>query len=118
MTGAVSAARATVTIEAPAAVVLHEAHRALQRSVTTPEIDRRLTDRSLDYVELLATGGWFTRQRVDGDAFIASVQKHVTGTARLKLFKGRSEVVECRSPFALSHTQATPRAADAAASRS
>ena len=106
-----------VTIEAPAAVVLHEAHRALQRSVTPPDVDQRATDRSADYCDLVANGGWYTARREDGDMFIAAVQKQVTGIARLRLFKGRSEVIECRSPFALANEAPADRPADAGAAR-
>ncbi len=47
----------------------------------------------------------------------ASVQKHVSGTARFKLFRGHSEVVECRSPFALSAVDPRPTT-DVVAARS
>ena len=87
---------------APAAALLHEAHRALQSCVTPPDLDRSARQRGTDYAGLVAAGGWYSAARQDRDAFVASVQKHVTGTARLKLFKGHSEVVECRSPFARS----------------
>jgi argininosuccinate synthase len=87
---------------APAAALLHEAHRALQSCVTPPDLDRSARERGTDYAGLVAAGGWYSAARQDDDAFVASVQKHVTGTALLKLFKGHSEVVECRSPFARS----------------
>lgn len=87
---------------ATAAALLHEAHSALQTCVTPPDLDRSARERGTDYADLVAAGGWYSAARQDGDAFVASVQKHVTGTARLKLFKGHSEVVECRSPFARS----------------
>jgi argininosuccinate synthase len=106
-----------LTIEAPAATVLHEAHRALQRSVVPPDLADSAREREATYVDLVATGGWFSAEREAGDAFVARVQKHVTGTARLKLFKGRSEVVECRSPFAL-RVPASPPASEAVGSRS
>lgn len=83
----------------PAAALLHDAHRALQSFVVPPDLDRSARERGTDYAGLVATGGWYSAARQDGDAFVASVQKHVTGTALLKLFKGHSEVVECRSPF-------------------
>ena len=108
---------ADLTIEAPAAVVLYEAHRALQQSVMPPDLDRDTRDHSEAYIDLVRTGGWYTSRRQDGDRFAADIQKHVTGTARLTLFKGRSEVVECRSPFA--RREAPPTApATIAASRS
>ena len=95
-------ATSSLTIEAPAAAVLHDAHRALQYSVTPPELAQSARDRGAAYADLVTSGRWFTPEREAGDAFVAKVQKYVTGTACLKLFKGRSEVVACRSPFALS----------------
>jgi argininosuccinate synthase len=115
--GDVSSAGLAVTIEAPAAVVLHAAHRALQRAVTPPDLARPATDRSADYVDLIASGEWYTARREESDRFVAGVQKHVTGTARLRLFKGRSDVIECHSPFALANGVPADRAADAAAAR-
>jgi argininosuccinate synthase len=91
-----------VGLPAPATRLLHEAHRALQSCVTPPDIDRSARERGADYAGLVTAGAWYSPARKDGDAFVASVQKHVTGTARLKLFRGHSEVVECRSPFARS----------------
>jgi argininosuccinate synthase len=102
---------------APAAMLLHEAHRALQSCVTPPDIDESARARGADYAGLVAAGGWYSAARKNGDAFVASVQKHVTGTARLKLFKGHSEVVECRSPFALSAVDPRPTT-DVVAARS
>ena len=102
---------------APAAMLLHKAHRALQSCVTPPDIDRSARERGADYAGLVAAGAWYSAARKDGDAFVASVQKHVTGTARLKLFKGHSEVVECRSPFALSAVDPRPTT-DVVAARS
>ena len=102
---------------APATRLLYEAHRALQSFVTPPDIDRSARERGADYAGLVNAGAWYSAARKDGDAFVASLQKHVTGTARLKLFRGHSEVVECRSPFALSRVD--PRlTTDVVASRS
>jgi argininosuccinate synthase len=95
-----------LAIEAPAAIVLHEAHRALQQCVTPPDVVRSAADLGARYADLVAGGGWYTEARESGDALTAGVEKRVTGTARVKLFKGRSEVVECQSPFA----RATPDA--------
>jgi len=93
---------------APATRLLHEAHRALQSCVTPPDIDRSARERGADYAGLVNAGAWYSAARKDGDTFVASVQKHVTGTARLKVFRGHSEVVECRSPFALSAVDPRP----------
>jgi argininosuccinate synthase len=106
-----------ITVEAPAAVVLRDAHRALQAHVTPAEIVRAAAERGGDYAHLVLSGAWFTPAREMVDTFTAAVSKHMTGTTRLRLFKGRSEVVECRSPFALSLLEPA-RAAGAVAGRS
>jgi argininosuccinate synthase len=91
-----------------AGALLHDAHRALQSCVTPPDLDRSARDRGADYAGFVASGAWYSSAREHQDAFVASVQKHVTGTAHLKFFKGHSEVVECRSPFALTAIPPTP----------
>ena len=46
-------------------------------------------------------GLWFTPTRRAIDALVADVQQHVTGSVRLKLFKGNCRVVGRKSPYAL-----------------
>jgi len=53
------------------------------------------------YADLVYNGLWFTQTREAIDGFVASVQQRVTGTVRLKLFKGDCRVVGRRSPFSL-----------------
>jgi argininosuccinate synthase len=51
---------------------------------------------------------WFTALRQDLDAYIRSSQRFVSGTVRLKLFKGGCRVVGRKSPFSLyKHSLAT-----------
>jgi argininosuccinate synthase len=97
--------------EAPAAVVLHRAHRELQRLVTTRDADRFARLVSLRYADLVDEGLWFTPLRDALAAFVASVQERVTGAVRLKLFKGDCHVAGRRSPLAL--YDRAPRAYDA-----
>jgi argininosuccinate synthase len=87
--------------EAPAAVVLHAAHRELQKSVTTRDLDRIARFVSLQYADLVYSGMWFTPTREALDAFVQKVQDRVTGAVRLKLFKAGCRIVGRRSPFAL-----------------
>jgi argininosuccinate synthase len=91
--------------EAPAAVVLHIAHKELQRLVTTKEGDRFSRSASLQYAETVYNGLWFTPLREALDAYAAKVQERVSGIVRLKLFKGDCRVVGRKSRFAL-HDQA------------
>jgi argininosuccinate synthase len=89
--------------EAPAAVVLHAAHQDVQKLVTTRELDRFARSVSLQYAELVYNGSWFEPLRPALDAFVENVQQRVTGIVRLKLFKGKCQVVGRQSPFALAH---------------
>lgn len=87
--------------EAPAATVLHEAHRALE-SITLSKNQLRLKDKmAQEYAELVYNGLWYTNFRQDLDAYVKSTQRYVTGTVRLKLFKGRCTVVGRSSPYSL-----------------
>ena len=99
--------------EAPAAVVLHAAHKELQKLVTTKDLERFSRIVSLQYADIVYNGLWFTPLREALDAFVEKVQERVTGTIRMKLFKGDSRIVGRKSPFALyDHALATYDAGD------
>jgi argininosuccinate synthase len=99
--------------EAPAAVVLHTAHKELQKLVTSRDLDRFARTVSLRYADVVYDGLWFTPLREALDAFVERVQERVVGTVRLKLFKGDCRIVGRRSPFALyEHGLATYDAGD------
>jgi argininosuccinate synthase len=87
--------------EAPAAVVLHAAHKELQKLVTTRDLDRIARIVSLQYADLVYNGLWFTPMREALDAFVEKVQERVTGAVRLRLFKGDCRIVGRGSTFAL-----------------
>ena len=95
------AAGRRMVYEAPAAVVLHQAHAELQRMVTTREADRFSHIVGLQYRDVVQDGQWFTPLREALDACVQTVQERVTGTIRLKLFKGGSTIVGRRSPHAV-----------------
>ncbi len=87
--------------EAPAAVVLLEAHQALE-SITLSKSQLRFKQKvALEYADLIYNGLWFTAQRQDLAAYVQSTQRFVTGTVRLKLFKGNCSVVGRKSPHSL-----------------
>ena len=87
--------------EAPAAVVLHAAHRELENFVSPRDLARIKQELGLKYADLVYNGLWFSPVREAIDAFVATVQKRVSGTIRLKLCKGTCRVVGRQSPFAL-----------------
>ena len=74
--------------EAPAALVLHAAHAALEASVLPPDVKRIKADRATDYARLVWNGLWFSAAREEMDALNARAQEGVTGSVRIKLFKG------------------------------
>jgi argininosuccinate synthase len=87
--------------EAPAAVVLHMAHAELEKLVIARDLERLKHDMGRTYADTVYNGLWFSQTREAIDAFVAAVQPRVTGTVRLKLFKGDCRVVGRRSDYAL-----------------
>jgi len=87
--------------EAPAAVVLITAHKALESMTLTKEQIRMKAGVAQDYADLVYNGLWFTRHREDLDAYVNSTQRYVTGTVRVRLHKGSCAVVGRQSPYSL-----------------
>jgi argininosuccinate synthase len=99
--------------EAPAAVVLHAAHRELEGLVIPKDLQRIKQRLSQEYADIVYNGLWFSPTRSAIDAFVQSIQPRVTGTIRMKLYRGDCRAVGRRSPFALyDHNLATYDAAD------
>ncbi len=87
--------------ETPAGTILLKAHRDLE-SITLDRETQHLKDRLAgEYATLIYYGLWFTKKRESMDAFIDETQKNVTGTVRVKLYKGNSTVVGRKSPVTL-----------------
>ncbi len=87
--------------EAPAAVLLHEAHRELEFLTLSKESLRFKTLVSQAYADLIYNGLWFSQLHQDLMAFTISNQQYVSGTVRLKLYKGHSQVVGRKSAHSL-----------------
>ena len=87
--------------ECPAALAIIAAHRELETLTLTRDVLRFKTTVEQRYAELTYEGLWFTPLKSALDAFIAETQKTVTGTVRLKLYKGNSTVAGRRAPNAL-----------------
>jgi argininosuccinate synthase len=94
--------------EAPAALVLLQAHLALE-ALTLTRDQRRFNDRvAQEYADLVYNGLWFTALRQDLASYVNSAQRSVTGEVRVKLFKGACRIVGRRSPYSLyRHSLAT-----------
>ena len=87
--------------EAPAAMTIIQAHRELETMTLTKDVLRFKAQVEQRYAELTYDGLWFTPLKAALDAFVAETQKTVTGTVRLKLYKGSSTVVGRTAPKAL-----------------
>jgi argininosuccinate synthase len=79
--------------EAPAALVLLQAHQALESMTLSKDQLRFKQLVAVEYADLIYNGLWFNSLSRDLSAYVTSSQQHVTGTIRLKLFKGNSSIV-------------------------
>jgi len=87
--------------EAPAATVLLQAHQALE-AMTLAKAQLRFKQKvAVEYADLIYNGLWFSSLHQDLAAYVKSSQRYVTGTVRLKLFKGSCQVVGRKSPKSL-----------------
>ncbi|MDO8687706.1 MAG: argininosuccinate synthase [Dehalococcoidales bacterium] len=87
--------------EAPAATVLLQAHQALESMTLSKDQLRFKQKVAVEYSELIYNGLWFSQLNRDLSAYILSSQRYVTGTVRIKLFKGTSTIVGRKSPKSL-----------------
>jgi len=87
--------------EAPAAVVLHVAHRALEGITFTRQALRFKEHVSQQYADLVYDGLWFSAFHQDLLAYVLSSQRVVTGTVRVKLFRGQATKAGVSSPLSL-----------------
>ena len=87
--------------EAPAAIVLLKTHQALEDLVLSKEQLRFKAKVASEYADLIYNGLWFTGFCQDLTAYVASTQRYITGTVRVKLFKGNCQIVGRNSPYSL-----------------
>jgi argininosuccinate synthase len=87
--------------EAPAATILYTAHKELESLALDRELAHFKEIVSLKYSELVYYGLWYSPLKEALDAFVNSTQRHVTGSIRLKLFKGSCVSVGRKSPHSL-----------------
>jgi|TARA_B110000459_G_C16552245_1_gene467306 argininosuccinate synthase len=87
--------------ETPGGTLLLEAHRAIE-SITLDRGAAHLKDELMPkYAELIYNGFWFSPEREMLQAMIDKSQEHVTGTVRLKLYKGSARTVGRWSDYSL-----------------
>src|SRR5579872_6693330 len=87
--------------EAPAALILHDAHRELESLCLSKQAARFKTLVAQEYADLIYNGLWFSGFHQDLFAFVASNQRFVSGQVRVKLFKGKATVVGRKSEHSL-----------------
>ena len=87
--------------EAPAGVILHDAHHELETLCLDKRVQRFLTVVAQEYADIIYNGLWFSAFHQDLFAFVASSQRFVTGQVRVKLFKGKATVVGRKSEHSL-----------------
>jgi argininosuccinate synthase len=87
--------------ESPAAVVLHQAHSALEDMTLSRDQARFKTTVSNQISEMIYNGLWFSALHQNLRAFVESSQINVVGTVRLKFYKGTSMIVGRKSPKSL-----------------
>ncbi len=87
--------------ETPGGTILRAAHKAVESLTMDREVLHLRDSLVPKYAELVYNGFWFAPERETLQAFMDEAQRHVTGTARLKLYKGNCIVVGRKSPVSL-----------------
>ena len=87
--------------ETPAGTILRRAHQALESMCLDKHTMHYKDFVAVKYAELVYNGMWYTRLREALDAFVQITQELVTGTVRLKLYKGNIIIAGRKSAFSL-----------------
>jgi argininosuccinate synthase len=87
--------------EAPAALILHEAHRELEFLCLSKQALRFKTLVAQEYADIIYNGLWFSAFHQDLYQFVASSQRFIGGVARVKLYKGKATVAGRKSEYSL-----------------
>ena len=87
--------------ETPGGTLLYKAHAALEQLCLDKETLHYKQQVGLKFAELVYNGRWFTPLRESLSAFVDNTEKHITGTVRLKLYKGNVILAGRKSPHSL-----------------
>lgn len=87
--------------ETPGGTILYKGHAALEQLCLDKDTLHWKQQVGLRYAELVYNGLWFTPLRKALDAFVRETEETVSGTVRLKLYKGQAILVGRRSPHSL-----------------
>ncbi|GMB01945.1 argininosuccinate synthase [Pelosinus sp. IPA-1] len=89
--------------ENPGGSILYYAHRELEYLTLDRATMHYKEQVAIRYAELVYDGMWFSPLKESLDAFVDSTQQTVTGTVRLKLYKGNIMSAGSKSPYSLYH---------------
>ena len=89
--------------ETPGGTALWAAHRAVESLTMDREVMLMRDSLIPKYAQLVYNGFWYAPEMKTLQAYIDATQENVTGTARLKLYKGNVIVVGRKSPYSLYH---------------
>ena len=87
--------------ETPGGAILHFAHRQMESLTMDREVMHLRDSLIPKYAELVYNGFWFAPEREAIQALVTESQKHVTGTVRVKLYKGGIHGAGVKSPVSL-----------------
>ena len=87
--------------ETPGGAILYKAHSVLETLCLDKMTAHKKQELSICFAELLYNGLWFSPLRKALSAFVTETQKTVTGTVRLKLYKGNMINAGVKSPYSL-----------------
>ncbi|MFA5291882.1 MAG: argininosuccinate synthase [Phycisphaerae bacterium] len=91
--------------ETPGGTILVEAHKALETLTLDRETLHYKQQVALKYADLVYNGQWFCQLRHALDAFVDVTQQNVTGSVKMKLYKGRCTPAGIKSPKSLYSTK-------------
>ena len=87
--------------ETPGGTILYEAHKALEQICIERDTLHYKQQVALRYAEIVYNGQWFHPLREALQTFMDHTNATVTGTARVRLFKGRAQLIGATSPNSL-----------------
>ena len=87
--------------ETPGGTILYRAHEVLEMITIDKDTKHMKSKLAVDFADLIYNGKWFTPLREALQAFAVDTQKHVTGTVKLKLYKGNIITAGVTSPETL-----------------
>jgi argininosuccinate synthase len=87
--------------ETPGGTILYEVHKALEQICIERDTLHYKQQIALRYAELVYNGQWFHPLREALQTFVDHTNATVSGTAKVRLFKGRAQAIAAQSPHTL-----------------